>query len=378
MRKNNLIKFIGATFLYSLLLSCSGQSQQVTTLKEALNEKFLIGTALNKNHITGGDLQGVEIIKQHFNSIVAENCMKSALIHPKEDQYNFSMTDSFVDFGIKNNMFIIGHTLIWHSQVSRWFFVDENGNEVSSEVLKQRMKEHITTVVGRYKGRIKGWDVVNEAFLDDGSFRKTKFYKILGEEYITLAFQYAHEADPDAELYYNDFSMAKPDKRNAVVELVKNLKSKGVRIDAVGMQGHFTMDFPLIDEFEKSILAFAETGVKVMITELDMSALPNPHRNMGADISDRFEYRSQMNPYQEGLPDSVSIQWTNRMNDFFKLFLKYHDIIERVTLWGVNDNDSWRNNWPIFKRTDYPLLFDRKYQPKAVVDSIIKEAQINN
>ena len=241
--------------------------------------------------------------------------------------------------------------------------------------LKKRMKDHITTIVKRYKGRIKGWDVVNEAIEDNGAYRKTKFYEILGEEYIPLAFQYAHEADPDAELYYNDYSMAQPGRREAVVKMVNDLKKRGIRIDAIGMQGHIGMDYPKISEFEKSMLAFAGTGVKIMITELDLTVIPSPNPNVGAEVTASFEYKKEMNPYPDGLPEEVSKAWTERMNDFFRLFLKHHNLITRVTLWGVADQNSWRNDWPMRGRTDYPLLFDRNYQPKPVVGLIIKEAE---
>ena len=227
----------------------------------------------------------------------------------------------------------------------------------------------------RYKGRIKGWDVVNEAIEDNGAYRKTKFYEILGEEYIPLAFQYAHEADPDAELYYNDYSMAQPGRREAVVKMVNDLKKRGIRIDAIGMQGHIGMDYPKISEFEKSMLAFAGTGVKIMITELDLTVIPSPNPNVGAEVTASFEYKKEMNPYPDGLPEEVSKAWTERMNDFFRLFLKHHNLITRVTLWGVADQNSWRNDWPMRGRTDYPLLFDRNYQPKPVVGLIIKEAE---
>lgn len=349
-------------------------AQEKKTLKEAFKDKFLIGTAVNTRQASGKDKEGVRLIQQQFNAVVAENCMKSQEMHPEENRYNFKQADEFVAFGEKNKMTVTGHTLIWHSQLSSWFCVDEKGNNVSPEVLKKRMKDHITTIVKRYKGRIKGWDVVNEAIEDDGSYRKSKFYEILGEEYIPLAFQYAHEADPDAELYYNDFSMANPGKRAGVVKLVNDLKKRGIRIDAVGMQGHIGMDYPKVSEFEKSMLAFAETGVKVMITELDLTVLPTPRQNIGAEVSASFEYKKEMNPYPDGLPEDVSKAWTERMNDFFRLFLKHQDLITRVTLWGVTDLDTWRNDWPMRGRTDYPLLFDRNYQPKPVVDLIIKEA----
>lgn len=367
-----------AVFLLAVMALITSTSvafaQEKKTLKEALKGKFLIGTAVNTRQASGQDKAGVRVIQEQFNAIVAENCMKSQEMHPEENRYNFTQADEFVAFGEKNGMVITGHTLIWHSQLSPWFCVDGEGKNVSPEVLKKRMKDHITTIVKRYKGRIIGWDVVNEAIEDDGSYRKSKFYEILGEEYIPLAFQYAHEADPDAELYYNDFSMANPGKRAGVVKLVKALKKRGIRIDAVGMQGHIGMDYPQVGEFEKSMLAFAEAGVKVMVTELDLTVLPTPKQNIGAEVSASFEYKKDMNPYPNGLPEDVSKAWTERMNDFFRLFLKHQDIITRVTLWGVTDLDTWRNDWPMRGRTDYPLLFDRSYQPKPVVSLIINEA----
>ena len=360
------------TLLFVALTGCANHK---VTLKDALKDKFLIGVAMNEAQITEADSSSVAIIKNHFNSITAENCMKSEELQPVEGEFNFKLADQFVKFGEENNMYIIGHTLVWHSQAPKWFFTDATGKDVTREVLIERMKNHIFTVVGRYKGKVKGWDVVNEAFEDDGSWRNSKFYQIIGEDYIRLAFQFAHEADPDADLYYNDYSMSHEGRRNTVVKMVKDLKSQGVRIDGVGLQGHMDMVFPDLDEFEKSMLAFAETGVKLMITELDVTVLPRPGIDVGAEISASFEYQQKLNPYAEGLPDSVSIALNNRYNDIFKLFLKHSDILERVTLWGVYDGQSWRNNWPVRGRTDYPLIFDRNFQPKPVVKSIVEEAE---
>ncbi|NCB84102.1 MAG: endo-1,4-beta-xylanase [Bacteroidia bacterium] len=360
------------TLLFVALTGCANHK---VTLKDALKDKFLIGVAMNEAQITEADSSSVAIIKNHFNSITAENCMKSEELQPVEGEFNFKLADQFVKFGEENNMYIIGHTLVWHSQAPKWFFTDATGKDVTREVLIERMKNHIFKVVGRYKGKVKGWDVVNEAFEDDGSWRNSKFYQIIGEDYIRLAFQFAHEADPDADLYYNDYSMSHEGRRNTVVKMVKDLKSQGVRIDGVGLQGHMDMVFPDLDEFEKSMLAFAETGVKLMITELDVTVLPRPGIDVGAEISASFEYQQKLNPYAEGLPDSVSIALNNRYNDIFKLFLKHSDILERVTLWGVYDGQSWRNNWPVRGRTDYSLLFDRNFEPKPVVKSIIKEAK---
>ena len=364
-----------ASFCGILAAACAGGTTQTKEigLKDVVGNKFLVGAALNVRQSSGADTSSLKIIKRHFNSIVAENCMKSEKIQPREGEFFFGEADKFVNFGIENNMSIIGHCLIWHSQCPDWFFVDDKGNNVSAEKLKQRMKTHISTVVGRYKGKIKGWDVVNEAIVEDGSYRKSKFYEILGEEFIPLAFQYAHEADPDAELYYNDYGMNVKGRRDGVVKLIRSLKAKGIRIDAVGMQGHMGMDYPDINEFEESMLAFAAEGVKVMITEWDMSALPTARQS--ANISDTVAFRKSLNPYPDALPDSVNTAWNRRMDEFFTLFEKHSDIVTRVTAWGVSDGDSWKNDFPVRGRKDYPLLFDRDYQPKKFVKDMIDEVE---
>lgn len=351
-----------------LVASCGAAEEK--GVKDAFEGKFYIGAALNASEIVGADTAGVEILKKHFNSIVAENCMKCEEIHPQEDVYNFTLADKFVEFGEENDMFIIGHCLVWHSQLARWFAYDEEGNYVTPEVLKQRMKDHITTIVTRYKGRVHGWDVVNEAIVEDGSYRKSPFYEILGEEFIPWAFECAHAADPDAELYLNDYGMNVPGRRDAYVKLINDLKARGLRIDAIGMQGHMGMDYPTVEEFETSLLAYAGTGVNVMITEWDMSALPTV--NMGANISDIEEFKASLNPYPDGLPEEVAAVWNERMKAFMDLFLKHSDKITRVTAWGISDDDSWKNGWPVRGRTDYPLLFDRDLEPKPFLNEYTK------
>ena len=351
-----------------LVASCGAAEEK--GVKDAFEGKFYIGAALNASEIVGADTAGVEILKKHFNSIVAENCMKCEEIHPEENVYDFTLADQFVELGEANGMFIVGHCLVWHSQLAKWFAYDSEGNYVTPEVLKQRMKDHITTIVTRYKGRVHGWDVVNEAIVEDGSYRKSPFYEILGEEFIPLAFQYAHEADPDAELYLNDYGMNVPGRRDTYVRIINDLKSRGLRIDAIGMQGHMGLDYPAPGQFEESILAFAGTDCKVMITEWDMSALPTVNR--GANVSDTEEYRASLNPYPDGLPDDVEALWNSRMKMFMDLFLKHSDKITRVTAWGISDEDSWKNGWPVKGRTDYPLLFDRSLQQKAFLNDYMK------
>jgi len=365
--------FFVMLILVSGCLTASGQSKGQKTLKDALKGKFHIGIAMNSQQISGADTANVKIIKQNFDAIVAENCMKSMFLQPREGEFNFAEADKFVEFGEKNGMWITGHCLIWHSQAPRWFFTNEKGETVSADVLKARMKSHISTVVGHFKGKVKGWDVVNEAIMEDGSYRKSKFYEILGEEFIPLAFQYAHEADPDAELYYNDYNEWYPDKCATIVKLIKTLRDKGLRIDAIGMQGHLGMDGPSIAEYEKGMQTYINAGANVMVTEFDISILPSPRRGIGAEISTNIEYQKEFNPYTEGVPKAAMQAWTNRMLDFFKLFLKYPEM-KRVTMWGVSDGGSWKNGFPVRGRTDYPLLFDRNYQPKPVVAKIIKLA----
>ncbi len=362
-----------------LFAGCSARGEKgKQTLKDAYANKFYIGAALNANQITGRDTAGVRVIKEHFNAIVAENCMKSGEIQPVEGEFDFSLADQFVDFGVQNDLFITGHTLIWHSQAPRWFFTDDDGNDVSREVMIERMKNHIYTVAGRYKGKIKGWDVVNEAILEDGSLRNSKFYQIVGEDFIKLAFQFAHEADPDAELFYNDYNEWYPGKRDAIVKMIRSLKADGIRIDGIGMQGHLGMDSPSLEDYEAAIVAYANEGMKVMVTELDLSILPSRRRDVGADISTNIEYQQELNPYTDGVvPQEKQEEWDARMLDFFNLFLKYSDDMSRVTLWGVSDGDSWKNNFPIRGRTDYPLLFDRNHQPKTAVLKIIEAARMS-
>jgi endo-1,4-beta-xylanase len=355
-----------------LLASCTTVQE---TLKDAYQQKFLIGAAINTKISNGRDTASVRVLRKHFNAVVPENCMKSMFMQPAEGWFFFDEADRYVAFGEKNNFWITGHCLVWHSQAPNWLFVDENGAEVSREVLSARLKNHIITVVSRYKGRIKGWDVVNEAIMEDGSYRKSPLYNIIGQDFIDSAFVWAHQADPAAELYYNDYNMAEKGKCDAVVKLIKRLKENGIRIDAVGMQGHLHLDYPALSEFEKSIEAFAAEGVKVMITELDISVLPRAKANVGADVSLNFEYQKELNPYTEGLPADVDNVWTQRYVDLFSILLKHSDAISRVTLWGVTDGDTWLNNWPVHGRTDYPLLFDRNYQAKPAVKKLINHTK---
>ncbi|MFH5831200.1 endo-1,4-beta-xylanase [Halalkalibaculum sp. DA384] len=355
----------------------SQNESELNSLARAYQDQFNIGVALNRFQVEGETPEATPLITNHFNSITPENLLKWERVHPQPDEYNFGPADCFVEFGEKNEMFIVGHTLVWHSQVPDWVFKDENGEDLGREALLQRMKAHIDSVAGRYRGRIDGWDVVNEAVLDEGGMRETKWYQIIGEDYVEKAFEYADQAAPDAELYYNDYNLWKPEKRQAAIDLVKRLQEKGIRIDGIGMQAHLKIDHPPVQMVEESIEAFAGLGVKVMITELDIDVLPGKGE-VSADVGSAEDagdtVPEALNPYREGLPDSVQQQLTDRYVELFELFKKHRNKISRVTFWGLNDGQSWLNNFPIPGRTNYPLLFDREYQPKPALEAVLDVA----
>lgn len=312
------------------------------------------------------------IIRQHFNWVVAENCMKSEVIHPQEGVYDFTFADQFVDKALASGQQVVGHCLVWHEQCPHWFFVDEEGNQVSAKVLRKRIKEHIFTLLGHFRGRVKAWDVVNEAFEDDGTVRHTKFYEILGEDFIPLAFQYAHEADPTVELYYNDYSMYKPEKVNGVVEFFRPLIAKGLPIQSIGMQAHLILgDADYVGLYEHSIKTIASIGLTSQFTELDLSLLPNPYALAGADIGANFEYTAELDPYRTGLPAKKQEEADRFWIDFFKMLIRNKDDVLRLNFWCLNDANSWRNDWPVRGRVEYATLFDRQSRPKPTVQKLI-------
>jgi endo-1,4-beta-xylanase len=272
-------------------------------------------------------------------------------------------------------MFVDGHTLVWHSQTPRWVFENAQGQPLSRDELLARMKNHISTVVGRYKGRIKGWDVVNEALNEDGTLRASPWMRIIGPDYLAKAFQFAHEADPGAELYYNDYNLDYPAKRDGAVRLVKSLQAAGVPIHAVGTQEHLKLTTPSVALVDSSIRALSAAGVKVNVTELDIDLLPAATRNATADVSVRAGAAPNLDPYKAGLPDSLQQALARRYEDLFRVYLAHRDVIDRVTFWGVADHDSWLNGWPIRGRTSYPLLFDRTNAPKLAYRRVMALAR---
>jgi endo-1,4-beta-xylanase len=377
--KNNLNKTVMfkklVIPLLVMMLTASSCSSDEHGLKDAFGDQMLIGTAMNRIQVDGTDSLAKPFIARHFNSITPEDAMKWERIHPEPGRYEFALADSMVAFARSNGMAVIGHVLVWHSQTPAWVFQDSLGNPLTRDALLERLRDHIHTVVGRYKGQILGWDVVNEAVDEDGSMRQTKWLQIIGDDYIEKAFQYAHEADPDAELYYNDYNNEERAKREGVILIVKDLQAKGIRIDGVGIQGHWHLDSPDFAIVDESISEYAAMGMKVMITEMEINVLPTPVWLYGAEISRTAEYRDSLNPYVAGLPDTVETQLNNRYAELFALLLKQRESVTRVTFWGVHDGYSWKNNWPIPGRTNYPLLFDRYYEPKPAYYAVIRETE---
>ncbi len=357
--------------LIAVVSSAAAQATDARTLKDAFRGIFLVGTALNDRQFSGRDTVGAALVRAQFNAISPENALKWEVVHPRPGIFDFSAADRYVDFGSRNGMFIVGHTLVWHSQVPPWVFQDSAGSPVSRDTLLGRMRDHIYTVVGRYKGRVRGWDVVNEALSEDGMLRPSPWVRIIGDDYIVKAFQFAHEADPGAQLYYNDYSLENAPKRNGAVALVTRLRAAGVPIAAVGSQSHVKMNWPSTAQYDSTILALAATGVRVNITELDVDVLPPATRSLTADVAARAEGPAAVNPYAAGLPDSVQRALAARYADLFRVFLAHREVIDRVTFWGVADGDSWLNNWPARGRTSYPLLFDRAGLAKPAFDAVM-------
>ena len=347
-------------------------SQTGNTLWEAYRDYWYTGVSVNQWEVEGNQSADWPIIAKNFNWVVAENCMKCEVVHPKEGVYDFTLADQFVNKAKAAGLKVLGHCLIWHSQCAPWFHFDDKGNLVSAEVLKQRMREHIYTVVSHFKGRVDAWDVVNEAFEDDGTPRKSLFYQILGTDYIPLAFQYAHEADPNIQLYYNDYSMNKAQKVEGVANFFRPLIQQGLPVTAIGMQGHMVLeDNNLVEEYDHAIKTIAATGVPTFFSEVDLTVLPNPYGFSGANVSDRFAYRPEMDPYKNGLTKEKAAEVEAFWLSFYQMLLRHHKDILRVNFWCLNDGISWRNDFPIKGRTDYATLFDRQNNPKPVVQKLI-------
>ncbi len=355
-----------------------------TTLKQAYAGAFRMGTAVNDGIVRGEDAASQALVKRHFNSITLENSMKVEVLHPTPDTWDFSAADAFVEFGEQNGMFIVGHTLVWHNQTPEWFFKDADGQPLPQQALAQRMRQYIATVAGRYAGRVHAWDVVNEQIGEDGNYRDTTWvrgYGGDGDALVRDAFRFAAEAAPDTELYYNDFNAWRPEKVAGIVRMVEMLKAHGIRIDGVGIQGHWGLNFPSTADIEAAIDAYHAAGVKVMITELDVDVLPLTKEGQiigQGMMHPQFqlpEFRKFLDPYRDGLPADVQQQLTDRYAELFAIFHRKADKLARVAVWGVADDMSWKNGYPIPGRTNYPLLFDRDRQPKPALGAVLKVPQ---
>lgn len=324
-------------------------------LKDYYKDYFTIGAAVSPFSLTGAQS---DLIKKHFGSLTAENIMKPALIHPEENRYYWDNADKIVAFAKANGMKVRGHTLVWHQQTPAWFFKDATGNTVSKEVLLARLKEHITTVVSHFKGKVYAWDVVNEAIDDNDAktFRETDWYKICGEEYIAKSFQWAHEADPDALLFYNDYNTEFPGKRDKVYNLVKKLKDAGVPINGIGLQGHWNLVNPSEKDLRDALDKYSSLGVKLQITELDVSVYSSAETNPADNVFTTEREQKQIEKYKM----------------IFSVFRDYKKVITGITFWNVSDKNSWLDNFPVRGRKNYPLLFDQNLKPKKAYWEVVK------
>jgi endo-1,4-beta-xylanase len=363
-------KVVHVILAFFMLFACIAQTQNKVNdkgarLRDVFSKDFLIGTALSAGQINETNKNESILIANQFNVLTAENNMKSSLIQPEWGRYDFSVADKLIELAKKNNQKVIGHTLIWHSQLPGYIIRNKDTDSV-----RTFFEDHIKTVAGRYDGKVLGWDVVNEALNEDGTMRKTIFLDKLGPDYVAEAFRLAQKASPKSELYYNDYNNEQPKKRAGCIEIIKKIQAAGVRIDGVGIQGHWHLGKVPLKDIEESIEAYAALGLKVMITELDIEVLP---RNFsGADVNQRVAADPSLNPYVNGIPDSVLEQQAKDYENLFRLFLKHKDKISRVTFWGVHDGQSWLNGWPVRGRTNYPLVFDRNLQPKPSFNAIVK------
>jgi endo-1,4-beta-xylanase len=348
------------------------------TLKDAFKGSFAMGVAVNDRQFTEQDTNGVAVILSQFNAIAPENALKWQSIHPRAgtNGYDFAPADAYVAFGEKHHMMIVGHTLAWHSQTPPWVFRDDSGRQLQGtnaedrQILLDRLHEHIQTVVGRYKGRIKIWDVVNEALNDSSSLSDTNmlranspWVRILGPEFIVKAFQWAHEADPDCILRYNDYSIENEPKRKRLIALIRMLQEQHVPVTAIGSQTHANLIWPSEKLEDEALTDIAKLGLPIHVTEMDVDGSQRGQRNQSADVSQNAQAGGG-----GAMVDSADQKLADQYASLFRVFMKHRKDIKLVTLWGLTDKDSWR-------RFGKPLLFDGEWHPKPAFDSVVKEAK---
>ncbi len=354
---------VATAFIATLLLHSSCIAQPDSTgkgLKDYYKKYFNMGVAVSPRSLQTADTQ---LIIQQFNSLTPENAMKMGPIHPLENVYNWKDADAIVDFAVAHGMKVRGHNLCWHEQTPNWLFKDAKGDTVTKIVLLQRLKDHITNVVNRYKGKIYAWDVVNEAIDDDSTkfLRNSTWYKICGEDFIIKAFEYAHEADPNAVLFYNDYNTERPEKRERVYQLLKKLVDAKVPINGVGLQGHWSIYEPSAKELTDAIKRFAALGLKVQITELDMSVYPWEKER-------RQKRPGEIDTYTE----DAERRQTEQYKMVFDIFRHNKKTITGITFWNISDKRTWLDGYPVPGRKNYPLLFDVNNKPKKAYWEVVK------
>src|SRR5690554_396031 len=375
-----VLNALAAAVLLAGAASAQAAPPPPATLKHAYADTFLLGTAVNDEIVSGKDARAQALVPLHFNAITAENVMKAEVLHPEPDTWDFAAADAFVAFGKRHDMFLIGHTLVWHNQTPPWFFEGQDGGPADVATMRERMRDYIRVVAGRYAGKVQAWDVVNEVMGEDGQYRDTLWTRAYGGDGDALvrdAFRFASEAAPDAELYYNDFNAWRPEKRDGIVRMVRMLQQHGIRIDGIGIQGHWGLNYPSTAHIEAAIDAYAALGVKVMVTELEVDVLPLTREGqiIGQGLTHpQFqlpEFKTFLDPYRDGLPADVQQQLADRYAELFRIFHGRRDRLHRVSVWGVEDGMSWKNGYPIPDRTNYTLLFDRQGQPKPAFDAVL-------
>jgi endo-1,4-beta-xylanase len=345
---------------------------QIPTLKQAAQGLFSIGVGIS-DRIPERPADW-SLLTAHYSYVTPENCMKVNPIQVVEGQFDFALADAFTAFAVSNQLRVCGHCLVWakDDRTPEWFY-RENGKPASREVLLRRMKTHIDTLAGRYRGRIAMWDVVNEA-LDDGAqfLRPSGWLSIIGEDFIAKAFEFAHAADSNAFLIYNDYNNELPDKREKQIRLVRLLREQNVPIHAIGLQGHYELDQIPFKAIEDTLVAMKALGVKVVVSELDIDVVPRS--KWWADGGKYREELAKLDPYRAGCPPEILQRQAEQYGQLFRLFRKHADTIARISFWNLHDGQSWLNGFP-WKRANYPLLFDRQGQPKPAFDAVIKALQ---
>lgn len=354
-------------------------------LKEAFADDFLVGVAVAQNIITRNETPSIDLICEQFNAVSPESVLKPEYIHPTPEVWDFSEGDAYCQFAADHGLKALGHTLMWHNQTPDHFWLHADGSVKSPEEMKATLEEYVEKTVTHFAGKVYAWDVVNEVVSEEGGYRHDKgwekYYDGNLDDLVSLAFRTAQRCDPNAELYYNDYNMWRQTKVDGAVHIVKMLQEQGIRIDGVGIQAHWGLNYPSTEDIEKTIDRLYDLGVKVMITELDIDMLPFSKEGQmtGKAMYDpalqREEFMRWLNPYPDGVTPEMEQQIADRYEEVMRTIWNKRDKISRVTFWGLHDGVSWKNDYPIPNRTNYPLLFDRQLQKKKAFYQVVSIPQ---